>query len=32
MYFTPLGYADALRTVGEMLHTMILENYRPWPG
>jgi hypothetical protein len=32
MYFTPPGYADALRTVGEMLHTMILENYRPWPG
>jgi hypothetical protein len=32
MYFTPPGYADALRTVGEMLHTMILENYCPWPG
>lgn len=32
MYFTPPGYAEALRTVGEMLHTMILENYRPWPG
>jgi hypothetical protein len=32
MYFTPPGYAAALRTVGEMLHTMILENYRPWPG
>jgi hypothetical protein len=32
MYFTPPGYAGALRTVGEMLHTMILENYTPWPG
>jgi hypothetical protein len=32
MYFTPPGYSAALRTVGEMLHTMILENYRPWPG
>ena len=32
MYFTPPGYADGLRIVGEMLHTMILENYRPWPG
>ncbi len=26
------GYAHALRTVGEMLHTMILESYDPWPG
>jgi hypothetical protein len=24
MYFTPPGYAAALRTVGEMLHTVIL--------
>jgi hypothetical protein len=32
MYFTPPGYAPALRTVGEMLHTMILESYDPWPG
>ncbi len=32
MYFTPPGYAHALRTVGEMLHTMILESYDPWPG
>jgi hypothetical protein len=32
MYFTPPGYATALRTVGEMLHTMILESYDPWPG
>jgi hypothetical protein len=32
MYFTPPGYAHALRTVGEMLHTMILESSRPWPG
>ena len=32
MYFTPPGYADALRTMGEMLHTMILESYNPWPG
>jgi hypothetical protein len=32
MYFTPPGYAAALRTVGEMLHTMILESYDPWPG
>src|SRR4051794_38679009 len=32
MYFTPPGYAAALRTVGEMLHTMILESYNPWPG
>lgn len=32
MYFTPPGYAVALRTVGEMLHTMILERYDPWPG
>jgi hypothetical protein len=29
MYFTPPGYAAALRTVGEMLHTMILESYNP---
>jgi hypothetical protein len=32
MYLTPPGYAAALRTVGEMLFTMILENYDPWPG
>ena len=32
MYFTPPGYAAALRTVGEMLFSMILENYDPWPG
>src|SRR4051812_15841629 len=32
MYFTPPGYAAALRTVGEMLHTMILESYDPWLG
>jgi hypothetical protein len=32
MYFTPPGYDAALRTVGEMLHTMILESYDPWPG
>jgi hypothetical protein len=32
MYFTPPGYAEALRTVGEMLHAMILESYDPWPG
>jgi hypothetical protein len=32
MYLTPPGYAAALRTVGEMLFTMILENYNPWPG
>ncbi len=32
MYFTPPGYAAALRTAGEMLHTMILESYDPWPG
>ena len=32
MYFTPPGYAAALRVVGEMLHTMILESYNPWPG
>lgn len=32
MYFTPPGYAAALRTVGEMLHSMILESYDPWPG
>src|SRR4051795_4468541 len=32
MYLTPPGYAAALRTVGEMLHTMILESYNPWPG
>jgi hypothetical protein len=32
MYFTPPHYAAALRTVGDMLHTMILENYTPWPG
>jgi hypothetical protein len=31
MYFTPPGYAPALRTVGEMLHTMILESYDPGP-
>jgi hypothetical protein len=31
MYFTPPGYAHALRTVGEMLHSMILESYDPWP-
>jgi hypothetical protein len=32
MYLTPPGYAAALRMVGEMLHTMILESYDPWPG
>ena len=32
MYSTPPCYAAALRMVGETLHTMILENYRPWPG
>ncbi|MEO6195640.1 MAG: hypothetical protein ABIS20_21675, partial [Thermoanaerobaculia bacterium] len=32
MYFTPPGYAAALRMVGEMLHSMILESYNPWPG
>ncbi len=32
MYFTPPGYAVALRTVGEMLHTMILERYDSWPS
>jgi hypothetical protein len=32
MYLTPPGYAAALRTVGEMLHMMILESYNPWPG
>ena len=32
MLFTPPGYAEALRAVGEMLHTMVLENYTPWPG
>jgi hypothetical protein len=32
MYLTPPGYAAAFRTVGEMLHTMILESYNPWPG
>lgn len=32
MYLTPPGYAAALRKVGEMLFTMILENYDPWPG
>ena len=32
MYLTPPGYAAALRTVGEMLHGMILESYNPWPG
>jgi hypothetical protein len=32
MYITPPGYAAALRKVGEMLFTMILESYDPWPG
>jgi hypothetical protein len=32
MYLTPPGYAAALRTVGEMLHTLILEKCDPWPG
>jgi len=32
MYLTPPGYAAALRTVGEMLHSMILEAFNPWPG
>src|SRR3954447_5137451 len=32
MYFTPPGYAAALRTVGEMLHTMILQRHNTWPG
>ena len=32
MYLTPPGYAAAFRKVGEMLFTMILENYDPWPG
>jgi hypothetical protein len=32
MYLTPPGYAAALRKAGEMLFTMILENYDPWPG
>jgi hypothetical protein len=31
MYFTPPGYAGALRVVGEMLDTMLLESYNPWP-
>jgi hypothetical protein len=32
MYLTPPDYAAALRKVGEILFTMILENYAPWPG
>lgn len=32
MYITPPGYAAALRKVGEMLFSMILESYNPWPG
>jgi hypothetical protein len=32
MYLTPPDYAASLRKVGEMLFTMILENYDPWPG
>ncbi|HSS50487.1 MAG TPA: hypothetical protein VLX28_16245 [Thermoanaerobaculia bacterium] len=32
MYLTPPDYAAALRKVGEMLFTMILESYDPWPG
>ena len=28
----PPDYAAALRKVGEMLFTMILESYDPWPG
>jgi hypothetical protein len=28
----PTGYAAAVRKVGEMLFTMILESYAPWPG
>src|SRR3954469_25168663 len=32
MYVTPPGYAAALRKVGEMLFTMTLESYNPWPG
>lgn len=32
MYLTPPGYAEALRVVGQMLHTMILESHALWPG
>jgi hypothetical protein len=32
MYLTPPDYAATLRKVGEMLFTMILKNYDPWPG
>jgi hypothetical protein len=32
MYITPPGYAAALRKVGEMLFSVILESYDPWPG
>jgi hypothetical protein len=32
MYITPLRYNAALRSAGEMLFSMILEAYNPWPG
>lgn len=32
MYITPPGYSAALRKVGEMLFSIILESYDPWPG
>ncbi len=32
MYVTPTGYAEAIRTTGEMLYALMLEAPATWPG
>jgi hypothetical protein len=32
MYVTPTGYAEAIRTTGEMLYSLMLEAPATWPG
>jgi hypothetical protein len=32
MYVTPPGYAAALRTMGEMMYSLLLETPTEWPG
>jgi hypothetical protein len=32
MYVTPTGYAEAIRTTGEMLYALMLESPAEWPG
>jgi hypothetical protein len=32
MYVTPPGYAAALRTMGEMMYSLLLETPAEWPG